>query len=140
MSRNDGNRDLINTQSYWYSSINQVNRDVLIYTLLRDKTAVITMDSCWYYRFIAEFSGDVELNSSLDPLYFCNIDFYDAGAIRMRTLKDLFDEETYRVLDERTLNEQYQHLYVDVEGVAKSTKVYVYSDNEYNIFLVGFNG
>lgn len=135
-SSNVGNMDLINTQSYWYCSFNGLHRDVLIYTVLRNKTAVLSGNDVWHYKFVKAFSKNVEIDKTIDNKYVRErTAYYDAGVMRMRTMKDLLDEGTYTILDDGIKKREYQKLFIFLDGIEKSKKIAVFSDDDYNIYM-----
>lgn len=128
----------VNTQSFWYNQTNPLHRDILIHTLLRNKTAVVPDDKCWYYRFVETFSGNIECDNQIDRIDILDegLDYYNAGAMRMRSVRDLLDEEVYTILDRNVSEEKYQCLYIAVDGFTLAEKVMVLSDEDYNLFLI----
>lgn len=124
----------INTQSYYFNGSDYDHRDVVIYTLLKNKTVFIPSDDVWYGEYIQMFSSEVEIdNVIVEQINVDDYELYQVGNMCIKVYKDLFDEVTYQKLCSRS---DFPQLYVKCEGFYECKKVAVIGDEQQNMYLI----
>lgn len=126
----------INTQSYYFNGSDRNHRDVVIYTLMKDKVAVIPSETEWYGEYISIFSKNVVVDEKIQSETFINnVELYQVGNMAIKVYSDLFDEITYNELCER---KDFPQLYVVTSNWENTDTIAVVGDEEQNLYLIPY--
>lgn len=127
-----------NTQSYYYNISNRDHYDVLIYTLMRDKTAVSHDEKEWFDEYITMFSREHSYAQGLASLLDegtgqKNVGLTQIGNMCIKVYGDLFSEQVSKELKEKT---EFPQLFVCLDDWEEADEIAVMSDENYNLYLI----
>lgn len=129
---------LDSTHEMPYAQLNIPNqtghKDMWITPIIRNKTVDISFADEWCKIFFVQFSTqiiDEPVDVGNEHLLKDTTSLYNVGNMALAAYQDLFSAEVIKEMEGKA-----SQLYVDIAGVGRTTKIIVFSDKDFNIYLI----